>query len=520
MIVLPNPRDALILQVLSDSLWTALSKQAPSDKAFYAPKDHAFLKMKKGLEDEYGPIAEWLKFQKEILGFQKNFNFVVVTDIANYYDWIRYTGLRAVLSELVETKEIVLDILIFVLRSMIWQPDYMANYEVGLPQCDLDAPRLLAHTMLFEIDGLLKDYPAVEFARYMDDIDIGVNSVAEGKQVLRDLDLTLQSRHLRLNSGKTLILPAKQAAIHFCVAENAILDLWEKRIAARAKAGADISHLKRLLPWWMARWNTEDRFEKGNGLKILKRLVNYSRVYNVSIDPEFFLFAFTTWSGIREALLRYLGRSVDPEVYLQRLTSALLTGEIVDDATVIRIAVAMASARYTRRLPPGTIEALMDSMDSARPFHVLACMWLASRFQTYREVRILLDKFSHIWSKEPIAIRSVAGFYPLFRGHRDITAVRARLTRIGGRAATQVFDFYDTHIFQKDGFKKISKFIGAKNQSFINEITHSKFLMLYGYLSNTDYTKAEKAAFLLKHVRARQDFYYRELIDTKLNSMP
>lgn len=58
LVALPDIKDALVLQVLADSLWSVLRSKAPTKNAYYAPQDHAFLKMRKGLEDDYGPIAE------------------------------------------------------------------------------------------------------------------------------------------------------------------------------------------------------------------------------------------------------------------------------------------------------------------------------------------------------------------------------------------------------------------------------------------------------------------------------
>jgi len=82
----------------------------------------------------------------------------------------------------------------------------------------------LAHSFLFEIDELLALRSKIDFARYMDDIDIGVDSISEAKEILRDLDLALQTRQIRLNSGKTKILTEVQAVEHFKIRENLLLD--------------------------------------------------------------------------------------------------------------------------------------------------------------------------------------------------------------------------------------------------------------------------------------------------------
>lgn len=103
-------------------------------------------------------------------------------------------------------EECVLDMLIYVLSALLWQPDYMPRVEVGLLQINIDAPRLLAHCFLYELDAFLASDPSRDFVRYMDDIDIGVDSVAAAKEVLKSVDLVLQTKQVRLNSGKTLIL--------------------------------------------------------------------------------------------------------------------------------------------------------------------------------------------------------------------------------------------------------------------------------------------------------------------------
>ena len=42
----------------------------------------------------------------------------------------------------------MIDMLIYVLGDLLWQPDYTPRIEIGPPQINLDAPRLLAHCFL------------------------------------------------------------------------------------------------------------------------------------------------------------------------------------------------------------------------------------------------------------------------------------------------------------------------------------------------------------------------------------
>jgi hypothetical protein len=194
-----------------------------------------------------------------------------------------YDHLRNILSDLSLAREHVLDLLIFTLSHMLWQPDYMPRVQIGLPQMNLDGARLLAHCFLFEMDRLLT-LNKVEFTRFMDDIDIGVGSIPAAKKVIRDLDLALQTRQIRLNSGKTKILDEHSASKHFCIQENELLDRLETRFEKRRKALLSIKFTKRLLSDGIKSGLENGFFEQGNGEKILKRCINYSRIYGVNIS--------------------------------------------------------------------------------------------------------------------------------------------------------------------------------------------------------------------------------------------
>lgn len=150
-LAIPSAKDALVLQTLSDALWVELREKAPSPNSFYAPNDNRISEIIKGHTSDYGPLRPWLAFQQTILRFTKNREFIIVTDITNYYDSISYDHLRNILAGLSIAKEHSLDLLIYTLSHMLWQPDYMPRVQVGLPQINLDAPRLLAHCFLFEI---------------------------------------------------------------------------------------------------------------------------------------------------------------------------------------------------------------------------------------------------------------------------------------------------------------------------------------------------------------------------------
>ena len=272
---LAHPEDLLVLQCLSSALQSQIDNNSPSQSAFYQPGDMKWSKGKMTIDvSDYGALASWKRFQKAILNFQNENEFVVVTDIANFYDFINFNHLRNIVSSLCNVDEPLLDLLIFVLNGLAWVPDYMPRQQMGMPQLESDAPRVLANAMLFELDKVIENKSKMNYARFMDDIDFGANSIPESKSTLRDIDLTLQSRQLRLNSAKTKILQKKDAFIHFCVDQNNRLDIILNKIQNQTKKGKisnkTLKEVNLLYEEWQGTKNngepkSDSPFHNGNG---------------------------------------------------------------------------------------------------------------------------------------------------------------------------------------------------------------------------------------------------------------
>ena len=144
----------------------------------------------------------------------------------------------------------------------------MPRIPIGLPQSNLDAPRLLAHSFLFEIDELLSQTPHIDFARYMDDMDIGADTMAQAKSALRDLDLALQTRQIRLNSGKTKILSESEAQHHFKIRENLLIDKMAEKIELEFTAKQSTDRERRKIELAIRVGLRRGTFSSGNGEKI------------------------------------------------------------------------------------------------------------------------------------------------------------------------------------------------------------------------------------------------------------
>ena len=114
-LVIPAVSDAIVLQCLSDALYAQIRGKAPTQRSFFEPREHRF----SSTRNEYGTFASWLNFQRALFNFSKNRRFIVVTDIANYYDSISYSHLRNVIASITDVEECVLDMLIYVLSDLL-----------------------------------------------------------------------------------------------------------------------------------------------------------------------------------------------------------------------------------------------------------------------------------------------------------------------------------------------------------------------------------------------------------------
>ena len=212
-IVLLGPTDALLLDCLANYLLPLLGKVQPSKKAYFSrnqgqPPDLADFEGNLG----YPWWILWPKVQEEIFGFTRKHPFIVTADVASFYDTVDFSQLRNYVASLISVSEGLLDFLFFLLERFVWRPDYLPYPGRGLPQANLDGPRLLAHSFLFEVDRHLQKETGGDFVRWMDDIDFGCESRAKAKTILQALDDLLLSRGLHLNSSKCEILTAQEAA--------------------------------------------------------------------------------------------------------------------------------------------------------------------------------------------------------------------------------------------------------------------------------------------------------------------
>lgn len=150
-LVIPSPEDAVILQCIVEELLPRALEKQPSKNAFFS-RSRGFAGPEIAFNRDYIWFRRWVQFSKMRIDLSSMHEYICTTDIANYFDNIDYTHLRSMISVLDGVEEVTMDILFSVLDTISWRPDYLPPPGRSLPQVNFDAPRLLSHIYLYEID--------------------------------------------------------------------------------------------------------------------------------------------------------------------------------------------------------------------------------------------------------------------------------------------------------------------------------------------------------------------------------
>lgn len=512
-LVIPKVQDAIVLQCLSDALYQDIKYKSPTSKAFFEQEDHAFSeKTATFVEPEYGSFKSWLNFQKAIFKFSEEKKFLIVTDIANFYDCISYSNLRNIISDIIDVRESVLDMLIFSLSGMLWQPDYMPRNEIGLPQINLEAPRILAHCFLYELDKYLH-INKVDFVRFMDDIDVGVNSIPEAKQILKNIDLMLQTRHVRLNSGKTLILSAESAIKHFCIRENHAIGRGEERINKKVKLKLPLNRERNFITKVFPALTTKKFFDQGNGEKILKRLMRIASEIGVNLKRKTLLDILIRRPNSRKSALKLISRMPLTQMRANVLKDYCSSGYIVDDASYADVAYHLVETPVTIKANINlAIQTIIDGFPLADFFGLYSKIWLMSKYSSTKDMLEIIEKSRNIWKRDYWLGRLIGGMSPIFANSTEFGKFKSLIINSGNNDAIGVYAFHESLETDTIIFDEVYKYINARNTSLRLGIKHSKFLLLISALRNKHADPKKIAQLKKNHLGAASDCYYRSIL--------
>ncbi|GEM_PF-2041057 len=170
----------------------------------------------------------WMRHQtiiNKFIAIESRYNFLVKTDITNFFPTINLDILRKVILTRVKVDETIVNLLFYLLYDMVPRPHYALEHKMGLPQENYDASRLLAHSFLKPVDdffSLLGNEG--RYVRWVDDILFAVIDENEGKKYLSGLQITLEQLGLNINSAKTKIVSKENAQNDLFLELNSFLE--------------------------------------------------------------------------------------------------------------------------------------------------------------------------------------------------------------------------------------------------------------------------------------------------------
>lgn len=400
-LLIPSPSDALVFQLLTDVLYDAIIKVQPSESAYYARDRHVLkLPHEHGKASTYPWFVLWPRFQKEIWSFSKSHRYLVTTDISNYFDSIGLRELRHVISAISKINEVYLDLLFSLIEDLSWKPDYLPSSHKSLPTVNIEAPRLLAHALLFEVDGVLKDRTKGSFVRWMDDINFGVDDLSTANVILGEVNDVLKSRGLALNLAKTEIMTAKQAQHHFLFGENIRLTNLQKR-AKRLKSPAAKTRLARAVEKELA--SHIKHCTARNKDKLTKRYIGILSTLRIPCSLVELRSLFRTSPNLRGTILGYLSRLPFTAGVAKTFTHILDNTEIYDDTARFSFVEALVKWQVPRDQEGEKFARnIIERMEKhSSPFEWLCYLFFLIKYGEPHEVLTIAAQIKSYGSVEP-----------------------------------------------------------------------------------------------------------------------
>ncbi len=415
-LAIPDPTDALVLQCIVDTIQPQVGEAQPTKNAYYSRSHTPPSVDRVDGTFAYPWMHLWPEFQKRIWDFADTYQFVVVTDIANFFDTIPLSALRNTLASIAKINENVLNLLFFLLEALAWRPFFMPHSGVGLPQIDFDAPRLLATAYLFKVDSELNQQTNGSFVRWMDDIDAAVNSREEGKKLLQTLQEVLNSQGLQLNSNKSKILFAKEAIEHFGVSHNRALTIIQNSI----ENGADtprtlVKHRENLRSSYL-KFKQAKQF--GSWEKVQKRYLTLFGKLKDSRAVRDLSKLLKDYPGTRDSVFRYLAELGFSDARFRLIEEFLKSGHCADVGSLfvgVKCLISLnlpSSENVVVRINALAAEiAKKQSENPAFPFG--AALWLIAKYGSESELTKYIQDNHKIWERSAWASRQVAAVSPL-----------------------------------------------------------------------------------------------------------
>lgn len=403
-LVIPQPSDTLVLQVLVETIADKILARQPSENAFYSRAKYNSRPPYNS--EEYGLTwkQQWKVLQKKIYAFNKT---VVVTDLSNYYDSIDINELRKVFTSYAQIDEVLVDLLFRLVEEISWKPDYLPYSGRGLPTTNIEGIRLLAHSFLFELDNVLKARTSDNFTRWMDDITVGVENKKVAIETISIISDMLKSRGLALNLAKTNIYNEKEAHFHFQISENNYLDTVQKTPKDAPDLQITLRQLKKKF-----RHHLRDKTPK-YWSKVSKRYITTFAQFNslnlLSLVPGIYL----ENPEIRSNLLFYLSQIGFNSKSASCVIKILSHLDVYDDVSLYQLC-----HLTTQWQIPNTSQSrifidkvqkhfIRFSSHKKIPSHFYCILWFKAKYDDPTALLTFISIYENIWQSDSFLRRQV-----------------------------------------------------------------------------------------------------------------
>ena len=217
-----------------------------------------------GSRRRYRAWLHYDQYRKHLI-LKRIYPFIVITDIANFFDTILHCRIAGSLHQIAAPSGMV-SLLFLLLERLGSRPQLQESARIGLPVDEFDCSRKLAHMVLYPHDDHLVRHAGEDaYVRWMDDQVLGAASRRDALRALGAVGVSLSELNLTPNAGKSMILNTAEARRHFHLDLNAKLDVIEQMIHDSCSRKAIASAVR-------GAW-TEAQKHEGDGQweKILKR---------------------------------------------------------------------------------------------------------------------------------------------------------------------------------------------------------------------------------------------------------
>jgi hypothetical protein len=184
------------------------------------------------IDDGYDTVfSTWLRRQGIVADICAHHEYVVESDISNFFGAINLDVLQEFLLDKTSMHRDVVRLAIHVIRRVLRHPEYAESPSLGLPQETFDASRKIAHAMLCEVDAAFDtEGEDGKYSRFVDDFVAGADTVAAGEEMIARLQRKLDRLGLYQNSSKTRVVPIPTFIRDQMTTENDYLDSVEKML--------------------------------------------------------------------------------------------------------------------------------------------------------------------------------------------------------------------------------------------------------------------------------------------------